>query len=358
LSMDFIVGLPLSEGFDAVLVVVCRITKMAKFIPTRTDIDATDLAYVYLREIFAKHGLPQDIVSDRDRLFISRFWQSLCSLLKIKSNLSTAYHPETDGQTERINQILEQYLRIYVNYQQDDWCSLLPLAEFAYNNATHSATGVTPFFANYGFHPSFGIDFHQVPSTKANLLARDFESLHSHLKEHLTSTIRRYAETTSDRRSPIPNLQVDDYCWLDSRNIKTKRPMKKLDHKRLGPFKIIEVVSTHARRLELPPKLRALHPVFHVSLLEPHTPNTIPNRILPPPPPVEVDENLEYEVDEILDSYIDKRRKKHGGLMYRVRWKGYQGIVEETNEPAEHLSNAPELTEEFHLRYPDKPRPP
>jgi len=151
--MDFIVGLPLSHGFDAVLVIVDCLTKMARFIPTHTTIDTSDLAYTFLRKIFSQHGLPGDIISDRDRLFISRFWQSLCDMLHIKSNLSMAYHPETDGQTECINQILEQYLRIYVNYQQDDWHDLLPLAEFTYNNASHSATQVSPFFANLGYHP-------------------------------------------------------------------------------------------------------------------------------------------------------------------------------------------------------------
>jgi len=106
-----------------------------------------------LVEVFTKHGTPIDIVSDRGKHFISRFWQSLFQLLGIKANISTAYHPETDRQTEWVNQILEQYLWVYINYQQDDWVNLLPLAKFAYNNTSHSVTMVTPFFANKGFHP-------------------------------------------------------------------------------------------------------------------------------------------------------------------------------------------------------------
>src|SRR5882724_4202985 len=147
ISMDFIKGLPLSDGQDTILVVVCRLTKMALFIPTFLDIDAEDLACIFLSQVFAKHGTPTDIISDWGKHFILRFWRSLCQLLGIKANLLTAYHPETDSQTEQVNQILEQYLRVYINYQQDDWDNLLPLAEFVYNNTSHSATMVTAFFA-------------------------------------------------------------------------------------------------------------------------------------------------------------------------------------------------------------------
>ena len=160
--MDFIEGLPLSDGHDTILVVVCRLSKMALFFPTFQDIDAEDLACIFLSQVFAKHGTPTDIISDRGKHFISRFWRSLCQLLGIKANLSTAYHPETDGQTEQVNQILEQYLRVYINYQQDDWVNLLPLAEFAYNNTSHLATMVTPFFTNRGFHPKLKVSLEPV----------------------------------------------------------------------------------------------------------------------------------------------------------------------------------------------------
>ena len=140
----------------------CRLTKMALFIPTFCNIDAQDLAHIFLSHVFAKHGTPTDIVSDRGKHFISQFWRSLFQLLDIKANLSTAYHPETDSQTECVNQILEQYLRVYINYQQDDWVNLLPLAEFAYNNTSQSATMVTPFFANKGFHPKLEVSLDSV----------------------------------------------------------------------------------------------------------------------------------------------------------------------------------------------------
>src|SRR5882724_2623818 len=150
--MVFIEGMPLSNGHDMILVVVCHLTKMALFIPTFQDIDAEDLAHIFLSQIFTKNGTLTDIISYWGKHFISRFWKSHCQLLGIKANILTAYHPKTDCQTKQLNQILEQYLQVYINYQQDDWVNLLPLAEFAYNNTLHSVTMVTPFFANKGFH--------------------------------------------------------------------------------------------------------------------------------------------------------------------------------------------------------------
>ncbi|TDZ13344.1 Transposon Tf2-9 polyprotein [Colletotrichum orbiculare MAFF 240422] len=141
ISLDFIVKLPKSQEpltgvhYDSVLVIVERLTKYAYFIPYKESSTAEDLAYVFLRTIVSQHGLPQEIVSDRDKLFTSKFWKSLISQLGAKHRLSTAFHPQTDGQTERINQILEIYLRCYVNYQQDNWVTLLPTAQFAYNSA-------------------------------------------------------------------------------------------------------------------------------------------------------------------------------------------------------------------------------
>ncbi|MBW0565251.1 hypothetical protein O181_104966, partial [Austropuccinia psidii MF-1] len=155
LSMDFITQLPLSNKFDSILVVVDRFSKMAIFISAYGRNTALDLAQIFISHVFSKHGLPVSIVSDRGSLFVSSFWTQLCQQLKISRDLSTAFHPETDGQTERVNQILEQYLWMYVSYHQDDWYTWLPLAEFSYNNAEHSSTKQSPFFTIYGRNPSF-----------------------------------------------------------------------------------------------------------------------------------------------------------------------------------------------------------
>src|SRR3989337_1145002 len=143
LSMDFITGLPLSDNYNAILVVVDRLTKMAHFIPCRDDTTSVELAELYHKNVWKAHGIPKSIVSDRGQLFISSFWKDLTARLKIESRLSTAFHPETDGQTERTNAILEQYLRAYVNYQQNDWNAWLPQAEFAHNNHISKAIGTS-----------------------------------------------------------------------------------------------------------------------------------------------------------------------------------------------------------------------
>jgi hypothetical protein len=136
--MDFIVELPLSGGFNTILVCVNHLTKMAHFCLTTTNVNTEEAARLYLKHVFKHHSLPDDIVTDRGTQFTSRFTTSLLQLCDIHSNKSTAFHPQSDGQTERVNQILEQYLQIFCDYQQDNWSDLLPLAEFAYNNAKHS----------------------------------------------------------------------------------------------------------------------------------------------------------------------------------------------------------------------------
>jgi len=145
--------LPLSNECDQLWVVIDRFTKMAHFMPLREK-TAADLAVIFAKEVWRLHGLPTDIVSDRDSRFTSETWKEFLSLLGIQPRMSTAFHPQTDGQTEWLNQTIEAYLRAFVSKEQNNWASLLPMAEFAYNNSVTTGNGVTPFYANYGFHPA------------------------------------------------------------------------------------------------------------------------------------------------------------------------------------------------------------
>uniref|UniRef100_A0A8C5QDJ5 Gypsy retrotransposon integrase-like protein 1 n=1 Tax=Leptobrachium leishanense TaxID=445787 RepID=A0A8C5QDJ5_9ANUR len=154
LSMEFIVDLPPSQGNTAIMVVVDRFSKMAHFLPIPGLPTASETASLFLKEIVRLHGVPSSIVSDRGVQFTSKVWSAFCQALDIKIRLSSSYHPQSNGQTERVNQQLEQYLRCYSSYQQDDWSNLLPTAEFAYNSQIHDSIHNTPFFVNYGFHPS------------------------------------------------------------------------------------------------------------------------------------------------------------------------------------------------------------
>ncbi|MBW0567856.1 hypothetical protein O181_107571 [Austropuccinia psidii MF-1] len=253
LSMDFITQLPLSNPFDSNLVIVDRFSKMAVFMPTMFSITSLDLAHLFFRNIFSKHGLPSNIFSDRGPSFVSSFWTNICQQLKISRDLSTAYHPETDGQTERVNQILEQYLWMYFSYNQDDWNTWLPLAEFAYNNTVHSSTKQSPFFTVYGRDPKF--DSVQITQdTHSGKLLKKIQSVQQDVKRELEVAInglKRYADKS--RESP-PVFNPGDMVWLSSKNFKSTRPTKKLSEIWLGPFPILKKVSTHAYHLNLPSK--------------------------------------------------------------------------------------------------------
>jgi hypothetical protein len=168
--MDFITDLPTVKAKNSILIVVDRFTKMAHFTPCSKSITAKETVQSILDEIVRLHGLPEEIVSDKGPQFTSKFWRCLFKLLGVDIRLSSAFHPETDGQTERTNQTLEQYLRCTVSYQQDDWLTLLSQAEFAYNNTTHASTGISPFFANYGFHPKFSLE---IPGDSVNPSAEE-----------------------------------------------------------------------------------------------------------------------------------------------------------------------------------------
>jgi len=151
--MDFIEQLPLSNGYTNILVIVDQLTKQTIFIPTTRSIDTTELAQLFIENVFSKHSTPSHVTSDCRVEFISKFFKSLANRLNMKLHFTLGYHPEADSQIECTNQMLEQFLRIYCNYQQSDWSQLLPLAEFTYNNTPLSTTGTSPFFTNKGYHP-------------------------------------------------------------------------------------------------------------------------------------------------------------------------------------------------------------
>jgi hypothetical protein len=357
ISMDFITHLEPSQGHDAILVVVDRLTKMKHFIACHGTCDAEEVARLYTRHVWKIHGLPRTVVSDRGPQFVSAFWKHLNRRLGIKSLLSTAFHPETDGQTERANAILEQYLRAYVSYLQDDWVEWLPLAEFASNSVRSESTAMTPFHANYGFHPRMGFE-PILPADKP--AARDAENFSQHMQsimDHVHSEIKyaqaRHEEQANRKRMPARRFKVGQSVWLDSRHIKTLRPQKKLDWKQLGPFRIKKVISSHAYELELPASMK-IHPVFNVSLLRPAAEDPLPGQIQLPPPPVEVEGLEEWEVEDIVDSRWDRRGRGKPRLKYTVKWTGHPDVTEER---AEYLENARQVVENFHRRYPDKPGP-
>jgi transposase InsO family protein len=350
LSMDHITDLPRSAGFNAILIVVDRLTKMAHFIPAKDTDDSRVLARQFMDNIFRLHGLPQDIVSDRGPTFASAWWKEFTSMLGVTPNLSTAFHPESDGQTERVNQTVELHLRTYCAYLQNDWKDLLPLAEFAYNSAHHTSIGMSPFYCNFGFHPRMTLTLLDGTSPSAHNHVVRMQEIHEQAASSIPAALERHAYWANKRRIEAPTFNVGDKVWLLRRHIHTTRPSSKLDAKKLGPFVIERKIGSAAYRLNLPGTMQ-VHPTFHVSLLEKYVPNRFPERQIaaPPPPIVQPGGNLGYIAEKILDS-----RLNHGRLDYFIHWQGYP-IEDRTWAWADDWPDHDPLVIDYHSANPTKP---
>ena len=353
-AMDFITDLPVSNGCDSIWVMVDPFTKMAHFVPLQIDGKKTDdLIRLFAWHYWRLHGIPQDIISDRDSCFTSRLWKDFLKLVGIKPRMSTAFHPQTDGQTERTNQTLEAYLRAFVNYEMSNWEDLLPTAEFAYNNAPSASTGLSPFFANYGYHPSA----HNPPAEPrarnpaSQHYAHWMTQVYDDTRKRLEKSRVRMKEWADKRRNSLRTYAVGQLVMLNARHLKTRCPTRKFDHKMVGPFRVLSVISPMAVRLDLPKKWR-IHNSFHVSLLEPYRTGLQeapdPDQIMRDAEPVEAED---YEIDEVKDSiYVEGDVVK-----YLVKWEGWPARKYWTWEPFEHFYH-PEPLSAFHRKFPDKPR--
>ena len=361
LSMDLIIGLPKSKGYNAIFTICCRLSKHRLYVPCSDENEGTSaqsLAEIVLREVYRHRGLPTSIVSDRGTQFVSALWKCLCKRLGIRADYSTAFHPETDGQTERANQDIETKLRAYCNEQQDNWADYICMNEFADNNQESSATGMSPFFFNYGYHPrmSFTPDDTIYPTTRERLASKTAGSIVDHMqksleygRQNLEVAQTRMTEQANRHRKDV-TYEVGDQVFLSTKNIKTTRPSKKLDFKMIGPFEVVEKVG-HSYKLDLPKSSR-INTAFHTSLLRRASRDPLPGQQLTPAESVIVNDEEEWQVDDILDS-----RYSHGRLQYKVNWAGFELDLEWYNTDRGEFDNAADVVADYHQRYPNKPGP-
>jgi hypothetical protein len=341
LTMDFITDLPPSrigeDVFDSIWVIVDKLTKMAHYIPVAKTIGAKELAFVFLKEVVRLHGVPRSITTDRGPVFVSNYWKTFCQYLQIQTKASTAFHPQTDGQTERQNQTLEQYLRVYCCFEQDDWPIWLNSAEFAYNDSVHAITGITPFVAYTGRHPRGG----EWPSSKPRRATPDHETyiakmieIQKFVRAKLTQA-QAYQAKFYDRGRKEAQFAVNDLVMLSTKFIRSIRPKKKLDKKFEGPLRITEVINPQAYRLDLPEGVK-FYNAFHVSLLEPYKASErFPAKSGPLWNTLDPGEPDIYDVEKILE----ERRNQEGFWEYKIKWKGYP-MSECTWEVAADISRA------------------
>jgi len=263
ISMDFIVELPQSAGHDSIMVVVDSVTKHAHFVSTDATLSAAGATQLFLNHVWKHHGLPQKVVSNRGPQFVVEFTWELYQLLGIRLAATTTYHPQGDGQTEWVNQELEQYLQLFTNQRQDDWVGLLPFVESQYNNQVHSSTQHPPFLLDTGRVPQMGFEPDQPQSRVESI--NEFKD---QMKDTLEEAKAALAKSKDDmmlyynwKWSPALEFKTGDMVFLDASDIQTTQPSKKLSHQRLGPFLIDSQVGNGAYRLHLPPLMSRLHPI-------------------------------------------------------------------------------------------------
>ena len=353
ISMDFVTGLPPSlhrgVAYDAVLVVVDRYSKMVQYIPCTKDTDAEELAEIMEDRVFQHFGMFKSCVSDRGSLFTSAWWATFCHYWGMRRKLSTAFHPQTDGATERQNQTMEIFLRCYCNYNQDNWARLLAAGQFRVNSSINRTTGMTPFDIVLRFKPEMRMNIEaattedsHAPSGEAPAARREVElkardaNLLRDMWEKSQITAKKYYDT---HRKEISFAKGDEVL-INAKNLRVRKPCKKLTDRFVGPFPVVKSVGLNAYEVDFPEMYGRLHRTFPISLLEPYS----RRKGEEPPGPVDLDEE-----DRFLVESIRKERVSNGETQFLVKWLGYPEH-ENTWEPLKHLDDCEDLVEEFRMR--------
>ncbi|GJS63999.1 putative reverse transcriptase domain-containing protein [Tanacetum coccineum] len=328
ITMDFVSGLPRTpSGYDSIWVIVDRLIKSAHFLPMKKTDSIEKLAQLYLKEIVCKHAVPTSIISDRNSLFTSRFWKSLQEAMGTQLDMSTAYHPKTDGQSERTIQTLEDMLRACVIDFGSSWDRHLPLFKFSYNNSYHVSIKVAPFEALYGRKCRSPVCWSEVGDSQLTgpEMVRETTEKIVQIKNRLLTARSRQKSYADVRRKPM-EFQVGDMVMLKVspwKGVIRFGKRGKLSPRYIGPFKIIERIGPVAYKLELPDKLRGIHNTFHVSNLKKCLAD---ENLVIPLEEIQLDDKLHFieEPVEIMDREV-KQLKQSRIPIVKVRWNSRRG---------------------------------
>jgi hypothetical protein len=317
-ALDFIVKLPILQGFDSILTVTDQgCTKAAIFIPCNEDITAEETAALYIKHVFTHFGLPTKVISDRDPRFMSKFMQAACKVTGVKHAPSTAYHPRTDGQSERSNQWLEMAIQFITDEKQKNWAPYLLIAQFAHNNWPSDTTRKSPFFLLMGFNPRADWIHTTSPIPRVMLHLEQLKEARVQARDAMVK-----AQQSWVKHCDTPKYKEGDLVWLEGKNLRINQPTAKLAPRRHGPFKVIQVMSAVNYCLELPMQW-SIHPMFHIDLLMLYKETIMHGPNFTRPAPELIDGEEEYSVEKILDSRWFGRRRR---LQYLVKWEGYPDL--------------------------------
>jgi Integrase zinc binding domain/Chromo (CHRromatin Organisation MOdifier) domain len=360
-GLDFVGPLPKTKrGNDGIMTLVDRFAKLKHLVPIRMTIGAREAVGLVWQEVVRLHGVPECLVHDRDPRFTAGFWKAFWQQLQTQLGVSTAYHPQTDGQTERENRTVGEMVRSFVNEEQTDWDEYLPSLELAMNSAVQASTGFSPFHMVYGREAPLPVDV-KLKTPVSSAANPAVEELHKKLEEvwkKATKNLERAQERqkrTADKKRRAEEFAVGDKVLLSTENIRMvgskelKRAVK-FAARYIGPFKVERVVNANAYRLELPDSF-GIHPTVNITRLKRYVDGAkqFPSREVEewrPSGEVVLDANgqLEWEVEKVLAQRGRKRSQQ-----YLVKWKGYP-LWEATWEKAENLENAAEKVAEFEGR--------